>query len=143
MSFPPLSEVVPHDPPMRWIDGIVSFDGDSITCSAQPRAGMLYMDADSAENVIAIEWVAQSVAAFVGMRDKAAGKEPTPGFLIAVPEMVFHIDRFDSGCEVRIEITPIRETLDTGSYAAQVFRGVELAAEGRVSVYRAAEDSWK
>ena len=128
---------------MRWIDGITSFDGESIACSAQPRAGMLYMDGDSAENVVAIEWVAQSVAAFVGMRDKLAGNPPTPGFLIAVPEMVFHVDRFDAGCDVRIEITPIRETLDTGSYASKVFRDEELAAEGRVSVYRATEDTWK
>ena len=90
MSGPrPVGDLVPHRPPMLWVDEIVEDSDEAIVCRVTLRPEHVFLDAGTAESVVIVELMAQSVAAFVGLADSKRGETPKPGYLVAIPEARF------------------------------------------------------
>lgn len=69
MTLPlyPAGDVVPQMPPMRLIDAIVARQPEGITCAVTVRAdGLFFQPGRGIPAHIALEWMAQTCAAFAG-----------------------------------------------------------------------------
>jgi predicted hotdog family 3-hydroxylacyl-ACP dehydratase len=86
-----IAQLVPHQPPMLWIDELVEQSDDGIVCRVTLRPDHVFLDAGQAESVVLVELMAQSVAAFVGLADRRKGAEPRPGYLVAIPDARFFV----------------------------------------------------
>jgi predicted hotdog family 3-hydroxylacyl-ACP dehydratase len=135
MSYPPIEELLPHRPPMLWIDEVTWHEGDAIRCSLRIRDQVFVADGE-VEPVVSIEWMAQTVGALVGLYDRRVQLAPRPGYLIAIPEAEFAVERFLVGdvLELHARRTWGDETL--ASFEARVEREGTLAARAQLSVYR-------
>jgi len=56
------SGIVPHQPPMVWVDEVVSADRDHGECRVRLKADALYFDQNTLLVGAGIEWIAQTYA---------------------------------------------------------------------------------
>lgn len=80
--LPPVAEVVPHAGAMRLIDELLQADADGCVARATVRATQLFVDDDGMPGWVGIEYMAQTIAAWAGAQDRAAGRAPGIGFLL-------------------------------------------------------------
>jgi predicted hotdog family 3-hydroxylacyl-ACP dehydratase len=135
MSLPRIEELLPHRAPMLWIDEVTWHEGDSIRCALCIRDQVFVMNGE-VEPVISIEWMAQTVGALVGLYDRSQQQTPRPGYLIAVPEAEFSVERFLVGDVLDLHASRTWGDSTMASFEARVERGGKTAARAQLSVYR-------
>ncbi len=136
MTFPPIETLLPHRPPMLWLDEVIAREGDRVRCLLTLRADHVFIEAGRAEPLIAIEWMAQAVGALVGMIDRDKDQDPRPGYLIAIPDGHFHVPHFSVGDVLEIEAARVWGHDQLASFECKVERGSVLCATAQISVYR-------
>lgn len=138
MTFPAIAELLPHRPPMLWLDQVVAREGDAIHCRLTVREEHVFVSAGEVEPLVSVEWMAQAVGALVGLFDRAREQAPRPGYLIAVPEASFSVERFVVGDVVDVYARRAWGDESLASFECRCERAGELAATTQVSVYRRA-----
>ncbi len=138
MTFPAIEQLLPHRAPMLWVDEVVHHEGDDIHCRLTVRASHVFVTAGEVEPIVAVEWMAQTVGALVGLYDRKRGDAPRPGYLIAIPEAHFPADRFYVGDVLELYARRAWGDETLGSFECKVERRGELAASAQLSVYRRA-----
>jgi predicted hotdog family 3-hydroxylacyl-ACP dehydratase len=121
---------------MLWIDEVVYLEGNEMCCRLSIRREHVFVTDAHVEPLTAIEWMAQTVGAMIGLRDREKRQLPRPGYLIAVPEASFHVDEFRVGDELLIIARCAFGDDELASFECRVERGGETVAKGRMSVYR-------
>jgi predicted hotdog family 3-hydroxylacyl-ACP dehydratase len=136
----PLATLVPHEPPMLWIDDIAAIDpaGEHIVCRVTLRGAHAFVENGAAETIVAIEWMAQAVAAFVGLEDANKGTAPRPGYLVAIPEARLLRDSVAVGTTVSLTCTRRFGDELLASFTCVARQGDDLLAEAVINVYRPA-----
>ncbi len=89
MTMPNVADLLPHAPPMVLIDAITSHTGTGAQCEVTIRAGMPFEHDGTVASVVAIEFMAQSVAAFAGSQPHLRGEPPEIGYLIGCRKISF------------------------------------------------------
>jgi predicted hotdog family 3-hydroxylacyl-ACP dehydratase len=134
-----LTDLLPHRPPMLWLDELISHDEQHSRCRVTVRADHPFFRDGELDVSVSIEWMAQTVGALVGLRDVALGQPPRIGYLIAVPEATFEIHAFALGDTLEIEATRIWGDDLLASFTCQVYRQGKSVARAQLSVYRDAK----
>ena len=136
MSFPDIRTLLPHRPPMLWLDAVLAHEADEVRCGLTLRDDHVFVARGEAEGVVAIEWIAQAVGALVGLRDHARSVVPRPGYLIAIPQAELFVDAFRVGDVVEVTARHTWGDDTLGSFEGEVRHGDTLAARAQLSVYR-------
>ena len=136
MSFPPLADVLPHKAPMILLDRIDAELTDGLVCSVTLRADSPFVEDGAVPGVVALEYMAQTVAAFAGLRATRESRTVRVGYLIGARTVAFHVESFRAGdaLVVRAERTWGDDAL--GTFDVTVTAGGRLAAEATLSVYQ-------
>jgi predicted hotdog family 3-hydroxylacyl-ACP dehydratase len=121
---------------MLWIDEIDSVQGEQIVCRVTLRDEHVFVEEGAAETIVAIEWMAQSVAAFVGLEDQNKGTGPRPGYLVAIPEARFFVPTVKVGETVALTCTRLFGDEQIASFTCVAQRGQETLAEAIINVFR-------
>jgi predicted hotdog family 3-hydroxylacyl-ACP dehydratase len=132
----PLADLVPHAPPMLWIDEIVEHGDESIVCRVTLREEHVFLDAGQAESVVVVELMAQSVAAFVGLADKLKGDVPRPGYLVAIPAARFFVPLVTLGQVIDIMCARRFGADKIASFSCVARHGNVALAEAIINVVR-------
>jgi len=123
MSLPRIEDLVVHRPPMLWIDEVLARDGDSVHCRLTIRDDHVFVQNGVVEVLVSVEWMAQAIAALVGIRDRMNNEEPRPGFLIAVPEATFKVEDFRFGDVLDLHAKRVWGDDELASFECRVVRG--------------------
>lgn len=121
---------------MLWIDAVLAYDEQAIACAMRVRDTPAYCSEGRAEAVFAVEWMAQTVAAFIGLRDRVGGEVPRPGFLIGAPRVRFEVDGFAVGAELRVEARHTFGDAHLASFDCRVLSGQDLAVDATLNFFR-------
>jgi predicted hotdog family 3-hydroxylacyl-ACP dehydratase len=138
MTFPAIEELLPHAPPMLWVDEVCGCEEDLVRCKLTLREDHVFVEERSVDPLIAIEWMAQAVAALVGLWDRQKQIDPRPGFLIAIPEACLEVERFHVGDTLFITAKRVWGDEQLASFECQVERAGVQVARAQLSVYRRA-----
>jgi predicted hotdog family 3-hydroxylacyl-ACP dehydratase len=136
MSFPPITELLPHRPPMLWVDEVLWHQGHEIRCALRIRADHVFVVAGVVEPVVSVEWMAQAVGALVGLHDRSESVRPRPGYLIAIPEAEFAVAEFRVGDLLTLCARRAWGDETLASFQGHVERDGALVARAQLSVYR-------
>ena len=86
-----LVELVPHRPPMLWLDQLVEFSEDRGRAVGHVPPGHLFADGAGALHPSAsIELLAQAAAAHEGYRRRSGGQPVGGGFLVGIRNLALH-----------------------------------------------------
>ena len=140
-SFPPISELVPHEPPMLLVDELREWSLGRARVHAQVRASLpIELDGDRVPATLCLEYMAQAVAASVGMRHRQQGGAVKLGLLLGTRKLELHVDALTVGDELDIRVVQEFEDERLASYACTVERGGQLAAAATLNVMTAAPE---
>jgi predicted hotdog family 3-hydroxylacyl-ACP dehydratase len=100
-ELPPISELVPHAGAMCWLDRVRSHEDDETVCEAAGGAVLFRDAAGDAPAFVALEYMAQGVAAHAGLVGRAQGR-PALGLLVGCRDVVLHVGVFRAGQRLHV-----------------------------------------
>ncbi len=146
VGFPAIEELMPHRGTVVLLDEILRHDSEStdVRISISKQRWLKRADGSVAGS-LAIEYMAQCVAAHEGLLALDEGRPPPRGFLVGVTGLRLEVAGFAAGAELVVRSRRIRGRPSLGalSHRCQLFlafsEGLDdtpgkLLAEGRLSV---------
>jgi predicted hotdog family 3-hydroxylacyl-ACP dehydratase len=118
--YPPVEDLVPHAPPALALDELVDYHDGIAKSRLVVRDGALLVHDGGVDTVVAIEWMAQTVAACLGYEAFLGGVGVRVGMVVACRQ--FTIGRAWIGVGECIGVTArrVRGTDDISSFAGEV-----------------------
>jgi predicted hotdog family 3-hydroxylacyl-ACP dehydratase len=136
-ELPPVTELVPHKPPMLLLDRVLSYSDDLMRCEVQIRPESPFVaGAEGVPAIVGLEYMAQTVAAFAGLSARAKGEPPRIGFLLGSRDVRIDVTSFAIGDRLTIEARRTWGENDLGSFACEVRRGADVLLQGNLTVYQ-------
>lgn len=132
-GFPPVAELVPHEPPMILVDELVEWSPTHALVQAQVRRGGPFVSDGKLPATILLEYMAQAIAVADGMSARATGRRDI-GLLLGVRELNLEIDAVAVGDVLDIHVAQRFGDDKLAAYACEVRRGGEVLASGVVNV---------
>lgn len=131
-----LDGLVPHRPPMRLVDRVVSFDAASRTLVAEAVGRREW-----GENWAAVEIMAQTAAALAGACDRESGYTGAarPGFLLGTRKLELGFDRFEPGARYEVRAAVAYTDDESASFDCELLRDGVRIASATLNAYRPAD----
>lgn len=131
--FPPVAELVPHDPPMILVDELVEWSPTQALVRAQIRRGGPFVIADRLPATILLEYMAQAIAVADGMTGHVTGRRDI-GLLLGIRELSLEVEELEVGDSIDIRVEQRFADTKLASYACEVRRADQRLAHGTVNV---------
>jgi predicted hotdog family 3-hydroxylacyl-ACP dehydratase len=131
-----LEVLLPHRAPMLLLERVVAFSNDGIECVVKTN-DTPFSRGGTIDIVVATEWMAQAVGAYVGATRQAKGESPRIGFIIGSRRLDFHVNRVALGADLRVHVRPVWIDRGNGSFQCRVeeFGSGRILAEGSLTVH--------
>ena len=103
-------EVLPHAAPMILLDRILEFDAHSLTAALTVPANGLFNDpalGGAVPAYVAIEYMAQAIAALDGCHVRRTGQAPKIGFLLGTRRFESNVPCFQPGTELTVHVSEV------------------------------------
>ena len=136
----PVSELLPHDPPMVLLDRVLSFDESSLVAEVTIRPDSVLCDKSGVPGWVGIEYMAQSVAAHAGAMARQRGGTPVIGYLLGTRSYKSAVSDFPIGASLIIVVEQLFVEMGLGAFACRIDMG-ETVAEAKINVYQPDDDS--
>jgi len=131
-----LEQILCHRPPMIWLDEVIESGPEYLVARVDIREGMAFYEAPKGVPAwVGLEYMAQAVAAFAGLRARDAG-EPVPlGLLIGCRRYASTKASFPPGDRLEVRVTELAsEKYGFGSFDCSLDDGTEIAS-ARLAVF--------
>jgi len=132
-----ISELVPHRPPMLLIDRLIADAAEFVHVEATIKPGALFLAAQGMPAWVGIELMAQTVAAWAGLRS-VRNKQPVKlGFLLGTRRYECTQSFFPIGA--RLEIEARQELVGENGlvvFACKLFLEGELVASAQLNAFQ-------
>ena len=135
-AFPPVRELLPHGPEMLLLDEVRAADEGHLVCALTLRPTSTFVRNGAVPCLVALEYMAQAVAAHLGLRAHRRKHTPQSGFLIGAREVLFEVDELQVGDWLEVHVAVIVEDEVRGSFECSVLREGARVASATLSVYR-------
>jgi len=101
-----VADYIPHQPPMRLIDEIISAADDRVCVAAQITRDNIFFDPaeGGVPAWVGIEYMAQAAAVWVGRHCEQLGRPIQPAFLISSRQLTAEVPVFAEGEALRITV---------------------------------------
>jgi predicted hotdog family 3-hydroxylacyl-ACP dehydratase len=93
----PIENLLPHAPPMILLDRVEAYQDDFIHTSLTIRKDSPFLEEGSVPAYIALEYMAQTIAAWSGLIAQQQKQAPKIGFLLGTRRLVLDIPSFHTG----------------------------------------------
>ncbi|MCP4446861.1 MAG: 3-hydroxylacyl-ACP dehydratase [Myxococcales bacterium] len=134
-SYPAIASVIPHKPPMVLLDAIVDLGEMRIVTSVRIGPDSMFLRDGKVRSIVAIEYMAQTVAAYAGMQRHSLGAPPKVGYIIGVPLMQLKTDSFQLGDTLQVHAEHLWGEGELGRIACRITRSEIEVASATLSVY--------
>lgn len=103
---PSAQALLPHHPPMRFVDSILQQNGDALECTARIPGRCALVSNSSAPTVAAIEAAAQAAAAWEALQRwrRQGNAVPRVGYLVAMRDIAFFTDRIPAERSLHVAV---------------------------------------
>jgi predicted hotdog family 3-hydroxylacyl-ACP dehydratase len=140
-DVPHLDELLPHRPPMRFVEDVEGEIEEGIACSASVPASCALAGAGSAPALAALEMAAQTAAVFEALQRRGRGGNEGAllGYLVGARDVRFARPRIEAGRAHTALIRLAGLALPLSTYRFEVRAGTEIVAAGSVSTWLTAK----
>jgi predicted hotdog family 3-hydroxylacyl-ACP dehydratase len=136
--MPRIEDLIPHLPPMRLLDELVSHSDEITRCRVLVTAESTFLRHGQIPCLVAVEYLAQCVAAHSTLESiRAAGGAPVSpriGYLIGVRRFDLHRSHFSVGDELMVTVRQVWATRQAAVFHGVVVCRDSVAAEGDLTV---------
>lgn len=140
IDYADIAALIPHSGDMVLLDKIIDYDGNKLSAELVVRADGLLGDGKTVPAWAGIEYMAQAVAAYAGIRSKLAGEPIKLGFLLGTRRYTGNVANFEVGAKLTIQIKNIIQDDKLGVFDCRIHgEGIEISAN--LNVYQPAIES--
>ena len=131
----PAEALIPHRPPMRLVESLLSY-GDAVgVVEALPVAGGVLIDTDGAlDEVALVELMAQGYAVIKGYDDRLQGKEISKGYLVGVRKLRI-TGQAHAGERLLVRIRTVGSFEGFAVAEGEIERAGEVLASGTIKLW--------
>jgi predicted hotdog family 3-hydroxylacyl-ACP dehydratase len=130
-----VAELIPHSGEMVWLDRIVDCDEQGLTAELVVRGDGLLSDGPTVPAWAGIEYMAQTIAAYVGVKAKQANEPIRLGFLLGTRFYNSNVAAFKVGAMLTIRVEKIIQDDGLGVFECRILgEGVDITAN--LNVYQ-------
>jgi predicted hotdog family 3-hydroxylacyl-ACP dehydratase len=127
-EFPPIAALLPHRGRAVLLQRVVAHDAASTTCEVDPAGSTLWKDEHgTVAAAVALEYMAQTIAAHGGLADLESGREARPGFFLGTRRLEFRVDRFVPGELLEVTARHLRGSTGMLAFECSIRRARGLA----------------
>ena len=137
MSYPPISDLVPHGDPIRAVEELCDYTPGKATVGLTVRPANPFVVDGEAPGVAILEWLAQAVAACLGYEAYTSGAGVRVGMLIGVRSMELHAASVPVGAELRLTVERNRGNDDVSTFHGEAHHGDTLLATAKMTLFHA------
>jgi len=133
-AFGPITDYLPHRPPMLLIDHIDEISSHSTVCRTTIRPDCVFVRDGAVHPSAMIEFVAQVCAIGATGTTGRSGEPPRMGVIVGCREISFTVDRFVVGDELTIAVSKIIGEEQLAVFNGTVSRAGEVCVTMQMSV---------
>ena len=132
-----IAELLPHQAPMLLLDRLLDYQGMRVRCETRvgARHSLLLDEQGNLPAWVGLELMAQTIAAWAGMRGRERGEPVRIGMLLGSRQYQSQLASFAAGDLLVIEAHCLLEDGGMASFECRILRGDEPCAEARLSTY--------
>ena len=131
-----VEDVLAHAAPMILIDEIISYGDETIETSLSINQNTPFMFSGKVPSYVAVEYMAQSIAAYSGIQAREAGQDIRIGFLLGARKLELLCADFSIGDRLYIDAYSLYNDGEMASFNCVTRRGQETVAKARIDVYQ-------
>ena len=131
-----VQDLVLHRPPMCLLDAVHSVSEGRIVCSLTLREDSAFVEASRVRSVVALEWMAQAVAAHTGALRLESGLAPARGYVVTSRRMDFFVPYFSVGEQLEVEACLRWSDGKTSNFDCVVRRDGQVTVEGTLTTHQ-------
>ena len=126
-GIPPMDALLPHRPPMLFVQSVLSEADDSIACEVSIPSACALVREGSALAVVGIEAAAQAAAAWEALQRSRGGGEAAArvGYLVAIRDVTFFVERIPADVPLQVCVELEAAALPLSHYR------MELSLDGK------------
>jgi predicted hotdog family 3-hydroxylacyl-ACP dehydratase len=132
----PIAELLPHAPPMIFLDEALAFDDTSLVAAVTIRADHPCFADGGVPAHVGIELMAQACGAWAGASGKAAGETIRPGMLLGTRRYEASVDCFAKGDRLTVTVVLNFRDSELGVFDCVIERCTETLAKAQLTVYQ-------
>ena len=120
MRIPDVTELVPHQAPMLGLDRVTDYESGRALAEFTLRADSPFVRDGAVDSVATLEYMAQAVAACLGMEAYAEGEAVRVGMVIACRQMEVFRPALQVGEAFAVEARRVRGTESLSHFEAEI-----------------------
>jgi predicted hotdog family 3-hydroxylacyl-ACP dehydratase len=132
--YPPLSELLPHAAPSILLDEVLDWSSEHIVARVTIGPGSAWRQQAGVPAHVAIEYMAQACAAWVGLEAHRAGGRPRIGLLLGTREFVATRSWFCDGESLEVSARSVYRDKEMGVFDTRVTLGTEELCRAQLTV---------
>jgi 3-hydroxymyristoyl/3-hydroxydecanoyl-(acyl carrier protein) dehydratase len=134
---PSLRDLIPHRPPMLFVERIVGVAEDGATCIARVPGDCALVADGTTPAFVALEAAAQTAAVWEALRRPRASvaEEPRMGYLVSLKDIVLHRLTIPADVDLIASVRLVAEAAALTTYAVEVTVEGTLALRGTIGTY--------
>jgi predicted hotdog family 3-hydroxylacyl-ACP dehydratase len=131
-----VSELVPHSGKMSLLTRISDYGDDWLEAEVDIDASSMFVEEQGVPAWVGVEYMAQTVAAFAGLQEKALGQHPKLGFLLGTRRYNVNVEWFPLGVTLTIRV--VREMVaENGLHVFQtMLEANQISAAASLNVFQ-------
>jgi len=140
----PIEELVPHDHPMILIDELLTYDDEKACCQVtiHPGSNFYNVEKKSVPSYVAIEYMAQGIAAFANANEKDRGGEVAIGFLVSSRKFKMLTSEFSLGEKLQVFVEQLYvEESGLSAFDCQVKCDDDVLATAKINIFQPSDAS--
>jgi len=134
LLYPALSELLPHAAPAILLDEIIDWSSEHIIARVTIGATTAWRLNTGVPAHVAIEYMAQACAAWVGLEAHRAGGRPRIGLLLGTRDFVAIRSWFCDGESLEVSARPVYRDNEMGVFDTRVTLGAEELCRAQLTV---------
>lgn len=135
LSQIPVSELLPHDPPMVLLDRVTAYSESALTAEVDIGRDSLLCGETGVPGWVGIEYMAQAVAAHAGYRGRLEGRAPVIGYLLGTRAYHCALPEFPKGETLQVHVESLFVEMELGAFECRIDMG-DTVATARINVYQ-------
>jgi len=135
----PIEQVVPHDHPMILVDALVAYNATCAQCRVNITSTSNFFNdvKQSVPSYVAIEYMAQSIAAFANANEKDQGGEVAIGFLVSSRKLKVFVSNFTLGMKLDVFVEQLYvEESGLSAFDCFIEHDGERVAEAKINIFQ-------
>jgi predicted hotdog family 3-hydroxylacyl-ACP dehydratase len=134
--LPTPAQVLPHEAPMILIDELLAAGEKTLSARVLLRDDSPFLQDGRVSSMVVLEYMAQTIAAMAGLRNRSNGKEVQRGYLLGCRNLELPVGELRSGDEVMVEVEEVWSSDQLGQFRCSASRRGESVASGTLTVYQ-------